>query len=658
MANPRQKAVALSFVLFALNAWICHKLFAIGFTHLHNNAAGFMAISRFYREHWRDLAWLPWFDAGKPIEYAYQPLLPILTAVLNAISPWSIPRCYEVVLATFYCFGPVALFWFALEWSGAASLSFLIGLTYSLLSPSLMFIPVIRIPPAGMWAAGRLYSLVYYGEGPHNLAVSLLPLGLLFLHRAIALPTARRIAAAAISCAAVVLANAFGAVDLAIGAICIVLALRRGWATVAITGLAAWFLASPFLPPSLIATIARNAWTARGYYSAGIGSYVAEATLLGSFAAVWFVTRRFTPFQRFVCLFAPWMFVIPIAYIVWKITIVPQGNRYALEMDMAGCLLFSIAAWWLLESAPKPARIALGLALVFLLVHQTREYRNFAHQLIRPVDIAKTVEYKLTQWTDHNLPGERTMVGGDSQYVFNVYSDNPQLAAGHEPTAPNFEQQIAVYGIYTGDGAGARDAAISILWLKAFGTTSISVPGPDTKEYYHPFRNAAKFDGVLPVLWHEDGDTIYGVPMRSRSLAHVIPPEAAVQRPPVNSIDIEELEAYVSALDNPALPLAEIQWGSPSHGTIRSRMSRSQAVSVQVSWNPAWRASSGGHRVPVRKDGLGLILIEPACDGDCTIDLSYGATFETWLCRALSALAVVALAVTSIPMRVNNRPST
>jgi hypothetical protein len=250
------------------------------------------------------------------------------------------------------------------------------------------------------------------------------------------------------------------------------------------------------------------------------------------------------------------------------------------------------------------------------------------------------------------------MVGGDSQYVFNVYSDNPQLAAGHEPTAPNFEQQIAVYGIYTGDGAGARDAAISILWLKAFGTTSISVPGPDTKEYYHPFRNAAKFDGVLPVLWHEDGDTIYGVPMRSRSLAHVIPPEAAVQRPPVNSIDIEELEAYVSALDNPALPLAEIQWGSPSHGTIRSRMSRSQAVSVQVSWNPAWRASSGGHRVPVRKDGLGLILIEPACDGDCTIDLSYGATFETWLCRALSALAVVALAVTSIPMRVNNRPST
>ena len=136
------------------------------------------------------------------------------------------------------------------------------------------------------------------------------------------------------------------------------------------------------------------------------------------------------------------------------------------------------------------------------------------------------------------MPGERTMVGGDTQWLFNIWSDNPQLGAGHEPTAPNFVQQLAVYEIYTGQNAGLRDAATSILWLKAFGVTNISVPGPDTRETLHPFVNPFKFDGLLPVLWREDGDTVYGVPMPSRSLAHVIPAEAIVVRAPANGLDI------------------------------------------------------------------------------------------------------------------------
>jgi hypothetical protein len=644
-----QRALALSVFLFALNAWICHKLFVIEFTHLHNNAGAFMAISRFYREHWRDLAWLPWFDMGKPIEYAYQPLLPALTALLNWLSPWSIARCYEIVLATVYCLGPVALFWFAWEWSASLWLSFLAGLTYSLLSPSPMFIPVIRVQPAGIWAAQRLYNLVYYGEGPHNVAITLLPVGLLFLHRAMARRDPRSIAGAIVSCALVVLSNAFGAVGLGIGALCIALALRRGFGIAAVMALAAWLWASPFLPPALIATIARNAWTARGSYRAGIGASVAEALLLLTFALVWFATRPLkSSFERFALLFAPWMFLIPIADIDFKVTIVPQANRYLLELDMAACLLFAVVTGRLLSYSPKPLRIAIYAALGLLMIHQTRSYRNFAHDLIRPVDITKTVEYKLTQWTSRTLPGERTMVGGDTQWLFNVWSDNPQLGAGHEPTAPNFVQQVALYEIYTGQNAGSRDAATSILWLKAFGVTNISVPGPDTRETLHPFVNPFKFDGLLPVLWREDGDTVYGVPMPSRALAHVIPAGAVVAREPVNGLDIEPALDYVKALDNPALPQSQILWTGPCRAVIRARMTREQVISVQVTYNPAWRANSNGRPLTVRKDGLGLVVIQPNCDGDCEVDLHYGATPETWLCRLMSTLVSAALAAMMI----------
>src|SRR5579872_675192 len=89
-------AVAFSVFLFGLNAAICHKLFAIEFTSLNNNAGAFMALGRFYRDHWREIGWLPWFDAGKPIENAYQPMLPALIAALSWVSGWSIPRCYQV----------------------------------------------------------------------------------------------------------------------------------------------------------------------------------------------------------------------------------------------------------------------------------------------------------------------------------------------------------------------------------------------------------------------------------------------------------------------------------------------------------------------------------------------------------------------------------
>jgi uncharacterized membrane protein YfhO len=74
-------------------------------------------------------------------------------------------------------------------------------------------------------------------------------------------------------------------------------------------------------------------------------------------------------------------------------------------------------------------------------------------------------------------------------------------------------------------------------------------------------------------------------------------------------------------------------------------MTRGQLLSVQVNYNPAWRADSGGRRLAVRKDGLGLMIIRTNCDGDCEVNLHYGATPETWFCRVMSALVSAVLVV-------------
>src|SRR5207244_1619491 len=117
-------------------------------------------------------------------------------------------------------------------------------------------------------------------------------------------------------------------------------------------------------------------------------------------------------------------------------------------------------------------------------------------------------------------------------------------------TAPNWEEQIAVYTIYIGENAGDRDGPISLLWLTAFGVQAVAVPGPHSSQYWRPFIRPAKFEGMLPVLWREDDTTIYRVPQRFPSLAHVLRPDQLVRHAPVHGLDTVEVQRYVTALDS------------------------------------------------------------------------------------------------------------
>jgi len=638
-----RSAVAGALALFALNVWIGHRLFTLDFTTLQSNETAFISIARFFHDYWRDAGWFPWFDAGMPVEHAYQPLLPAITALFSFLTHASVPRAFHIVLALAYCLGPVTLFWFVWDWSESALLAFLSGLLYSLISPAAMLFPQLRSGP-GIFGPLRLYNLVYLGEDPHILALTLLPVALLYLRRAVVHRDGRSFAGAVIFCAAVALTNAFGVPILALGVLCIVVALRQGPAIAVAAGVTAWCLSAPLLPPSLIETMRSNAWSARGQYDGTTRAYLAAAVVLLIFGFLWRITTRLAPFDRFVCLFALSSCSFPVVFYSTGVTLVPQSHRYQLELEMGLCLLL---AWLLLRliQSGHIARIVVILALTVVVTHQALAYRNTAHTLVKPFDIQDSAEYKVARWIDQNLPGMRTMVSGDAAWVFNVFSDNPQLSAGHEPTALNFIQQIAVYQIYSGMNAGARDAEVSLLWLKAFGNQAVTVPGPNTREAYKPFTNPAKFEGVLSVLWRGDGDTIYDIPQRSRTLAHVIPAEAAVNRRPVNGLDLDLLRAYVNALDDPALPVAEMRNEGQSKALIHADMKPGQILSVQRNYDPAWRARVQGRERPVKTDGLGLILIDTGCSGDCEIELSRGVTGEMRVCRFLSALAAVAIVI-------------
>ena len=61
-----------------------------------------------------------------------------------------------------------------------------------------------------------------------------------------------------------------------------------------------------------------------------------------------------------------------------------------------------------------------------------------------------------------------------------------------------------------------------------------------------------------------------------------------------------------------------------------------QVLSVQSTYDRGWRAFGNGQPAQVTRDGIGLTVIHPACDGPCTVDFVFDGGWERRLCRVLS----------------------
>lgn len=642
----RQRPALYVLLLIALNSFIVRRLFTIEFTeHMNSNEGTFLAIGRFILRDWPHLSWFPFWFNGLPFENTYSPLLHFIDAAVAKLAGCSTALAFHAVTAGFYCLGPALLFWFAWKRSGFLETSLSVALLYSLASPSALFCAV-RTDMSGWTHARRLQTLVHYGEGPHNAVLCLLPLALLILCLAFTGTRLRWYVASGVVFGAVVLTNAFGAIDLALGVGCLLLAyspeLRRGRVAAL---LAAAFLSylwiSPFLTPTLILTIAKSSALASGFHYRG-RNWIGALLVLAGLAVLWLATRTMrSRFERFLLLWAFLFTAIP-ALAYWADThVLPQAERYHLEMELAVCLAAPFFARHLLMMAGPPVRIGVIWIFTVVLVRQSIACARYAEALLRPIDITTTVEYKIAKWIDRNLPGRRTMVSDDAGTWFNVFTDNPQFSSGHDPFSPNWMVEVAVYAIYSGENAGANDAQNSITWLKAYGNHAVTVPGPNSREVYKPYRNPRKFEGVLPVLWHAEDDTIYRIPQRSASLAHVIPSAAAIVQPPAHGLDTGKVADFVAALEDPGLPLAEMHWLRSGQAHISATVEPGEVVAVQVTYDRGWKAIANGRAAPIVRDGIGLMVLHPDCRGRCEIDLTFEGGLERNLCWLASLLVTV-----------------
>jgi hypothetical protein len=306
-----------------------------------------------------------------------------------------------------------------------------------------------------------------------------------------------------------------------------------------------------------------------------------------------------------------------------NVSLVPQPHRFHLELEMAVIALavYPLAIVWKLCS--KTFQYGAIAIVAALCVFQIRGYHRYANSLTRPIAITGTTEYRMAKWFEAHLNGQRVFAPGSVAVWMNSFVDTPQLVGCCDQNVPSFEERIAFFTIYSDMNAGSRAAEISQLWLKAYGVHAIGMTGPQSREFYKPYAHPHKFDGLLPELWRDGDDVVYGLPGRSPSLAHVIYSSQEVVRGPVNGLDVDPLRPYVAALDDPSLPLAEARWINTHELQISTVMTPEQLVSLQISYAPGWHAKANQRSAPIHADALGLTVIQPACSGACTIDLVY-----------------------------------
>jgi hypothetical protein len=630
--------------LLWLNVYIARELFAIEFTrHMGANEGTFMAIARMWLAHPGDMLWWPYWDAGMPLQNTYFPLVPLATALLAKVAGWSTAHSLHAWAAAAYCLGPVTLFAMMWKISRAPGVSFAAAVAYSLVSPSIVFGRILT-DLGDARAARRLQVLVAYGEVPHIVSLAILPLAMLFLY--FVFQGRRNYAlAAGITSGLVALANAFGGITLAIAAVCMVAAMESGvaWRNVgrlALIGALTYVWISPAIPPSLIATILRNSPTTDGDFRATPWSLAATVLLPLAVLAVRGALFRWRwPFEaRFASLLA-----IALGGIIWLgvqfgVAITAQPHRYHPSFEMAVCVAGTFGAWALLANRSRLLKAAVVALLLGAAVAQTIHYRRYAKTLIQPVEIEKRIEYRVAKWFAGHMPGARVMAPGSIALWLNVFSDNPDVTGGHQPSTPNEMQRVAVFLIHSGMNAGAADGELSAKWLKLFGAQAVAVSGPASQEVYHAIANANKFEGLLPLLWREGDDAIYAVPQRAKSLVYVIPSSAVVRRRPIHGLDVAPLEAHLAAMDDPAMPAPEVVWESRRRARIRAPMEPERVLAVQINYHPGWRASVNGRDVRVSSDQAGLMVVEPQCRGECDVRLEFDGGWELRLTAAASIL--------------------
>jgi hypothetical protein len=481
-------------------------------------------------------------------------------------------------------------------------------------------------------------------------ALAILPLALTASFLALRRRQPAAVAIAGVLCALVVLTNFYGATALAILYPILVWAVwvtyddRRVWLRAAAIGALAYGLTAFWLVPSYFRiTIDNLRLVSRPGNSWSL--WIACAVAVGFAAVSWRICRKRPEraYSLFVAGSLLFMSLNVLGYYAFGFRVVGEPGRLIPELD----LVMILGAVELLRRARSfKARVVAAAIVVVAFLPATR-FLPRAWRLYQPAgDYQQRVEYRISEWMAHNLPGARAMVTGSVRFWYDVWHDLAQVGGGSEQGLMNAMVPAAMFQIQAGE-----DPELATQWMLALGADAVVVHDRNSQEIYHDYQHPAKFANFLPVLYDDrQGNVIYKVPRRSPGLARVVEKSRFDAVKPIRSgDDIENLRAYADAVEKgPAAPAA-FRWEGTDAMHIRAILVEGQALLVQATYDPWWRAYGGGRLLPIRKEPvMGFMLID-APPGQHEIQLIFELPLENLVGRGVTilSLAIVGLLLAS-----------
>ena len=652
MSSRSAKAnLAACLALAALNLSISWRLLKVEYANQFSSGEGyFIAIARYISGHWGDFSWFPLWHCGMPYQDTYVPLLHLVVADAAGLGHIPAARAYHGVIGVTYALGAPALYWMAVRLGAPRGAAFLSALGYSLFSPSALLMADVARDLGGYWYGRRLQVLTVYGEGPHVTAMTLLPVVVLALENALVKKTRRALALAALSIALVFLTNIPGSMALGVAVFCWICAQprdrhRAAWLVAAGAAALAYCLACRGVPPSSIFRVGANVGDMhRGFSNSLHYGPLPLLLALGSvWAAGWLLARTRLPLAvRFAILFGALAGAIAATARSDSFELLPQAARLHLEFEMGACLLMGSAVWAFYTALPRWTRPILLAMLLGPLVIQYGNYRGRARFDVQRADLERRSEFTTARWLDANLKGGRVYVTGSTAFWLNAFSATPQLIGCCDQGQSMPVLNEVPYKVNTAINPAITQAGIN--WLRALGVQAIVVNGPASTDEYKDIRTPERFDGALPLLHRENGDAIYSVLPLGTSLAHVVRPAELVPHRPAGKFAYSDILSYAQATGDAARPAAAVDWLSGARARVRANLHPGDLVSVQIAWFSGWKAAVRGRPTPVSADGMGFIVIQPQCQGDCEIDLAWTGPRDLPAAGAISLATLVLLA--------------
>jgi hypothetical protein len=655
--------LATCLALTVLNLSISWPLMKVEYTgHFISVEGYFIAMARYISGHWGDFSWFPLWHCGMPYADTYVPLLHLVVAATASLGHISAARAYHGVTGVTYALGAPALYWMAVRLGAPRSAALLSALGYSLFSPSALLMADVARDLGGYSYGRRLQVMTVYGEGPHVTAMTLLPLVVLALQNALVKRTGRAMALAALSIALVFLTNIPGSMALGVAVFCWICAqprdrLRAAWRVAATASALGYGVACFGVPPSSMFRVGANARDMHHGFSNSLhyGPLPLLAVLGAVAAAGFLLARTRLPLTvRFAILFGTLTGAMAATARSETFELLPQVGRLHLEFEMGACLLLGCAAWALYTLFPRwtrPVLLAICLGPLFI---QWGNYRDRANGDILRADLEKRSEYTTARWLDANLHGGRVYVTGSTAFWLNAFATTPQLIGCCDQGQSMPVLNEAPYKVNTEVDPAITEQGIN--WLRALGVQAMVVNGPTSTDEYKDIRAPERFDGVVPLLHRENGDSIYSVLPLGSSLAHVVRPEELVPHPARGNFAYSDIRTYALATLDAARPPATFEWWGGGRARIRANLHPDDVLSVQVAWFPGWKATVRGEPVLVTPDGMGFIVIQTHCRGDCEIDLEWTGRGDLQLSAAVSLASLGLLGFLSFRARVLVRP--